>query len=780
MAKIETTGSGSGVGSIGTINSQTKSADGAVVAGTDLVMQTADATYPGLVSTGAQTIAGVKTFNDDINLASTGKALTVNGVDFVVQPNADSTSIAIGLTALDSMSATGLANVAIGNEAGTALTTGAYNTMVGHQTNILATNTTYNTAVGYQAMALAGAAGSNVAIGVEALKNIIGNQNVGIGTLALGITTSSFESVAVGHGAMLFAGNYNTGIGKSAGEGVTGVSNTIIGHKVGSTTLTTGGSNVLIGTSDAVTTLAAGTSNFLNVGNTLFGTSVGTGTVGAPAGRIGILNTAPATALDVTGTITASQIIDSGLTADTAIYANGSKQLTSSATTATELGYVSGVTSAIQTQLNGKVATTGNETIAGIKTFSSAPILSSLTASLPLQLDASKNITSTAIDLSTAQVTGTLPIARGGTNNGSLAVTAGGTLYTDGSKLVNVGAGTSGQVLTSNGASAPTWESFSPTQSYELANVGLAVTVAANVLTIALKQSDGSTDPSTGSAACKIGFRTTTATDGAYSQVTATAATSLVISSGSTLGTVAALTHYLYVYAINNAGTIELGVSGLKLLDDGVLTTSVAEGGAGAADTAGVLYSTTARTTKAIRLIGRIKISEATAGTWASAPTEVSVVPFDTNIVVNARYSTAAAQSISGSTTTIVDFGTKDFDFNSTSASDSVTTGASWKFTASVPGKYNVSAAIVWGSTTWTATAYRRMMIYKNGSLHTVIYKDNAEGSPASALHGMNGGGLVNMVAGDYVDIRIDQNHGTVALYNDAAYVTVSIFRAGN
>ena len=55
---------------------------------------------------------------------------------------------------------------------------------------------------------------------------------------------------------------------------------------------------------------------------------------------------------------------------------------------------------------------------------------------------------------------GTLAVANGGTNNASLAVTAGGTLYTDGSKVVNVGAGTSGQVLTSNGASAPTWETL--------------------------------------------------------------------------------------------------------------------------------------------------------------------------------------------------------------------------------------------------------------------------------------------------------------------------------
>lgn len=41
----------------------------------------------------------------------------------------------------------------------------------------------------------------------------------------------------------------------------------------------------------------------------------------------------------------------------------------------TEFSYLDGVTSALQTQLDGKVNLTGNETIAGIKTFSSIPIL---------------------------------------------------------------------------------------------------------------------------------------------------------------------------------------------------------------------------------------------------------------------------------------------------------------------------------------------------------------------------------------------------------------------
>jgi hypothetical protein len=48
-------------------------------------------------------------------------------------------------------------------------------------------------------------------------------------------------------------------------------------------------------------------------------------------------------------------------------------------------------------------------------------------------------------------------IAGGGTNNGSLAVTAGGVLYADGSKVMNSGAGTSGYGLISNGSSPPSW-----------------------------------------------------------------------------------------------------------------------------------------------------------------------------------------------------------------------------------------------------------------------------------------------------------------------------------
>ena len=84
-----------------------------------------------------------------------------------------------------------------------------------------------------------------------------------------------------------------------------------------------------------------------------------------------------------------------------------------------------------------------------------------MTQAFNLSQVANKVDSSGKLDGSTA-LNGTLPIANGGTNNSSLAVTAGGIAYTDGSKLVNSGAGTADQYLISNASSAPTWQTVLP------------------------------------------------------------------------------------------------------------------------------------------------------------------------------------------------------------------------------------------------------------------------------------------------------------------------------
>lgn len=86
---------GGGVDSVGTINSQTKSADGLVIVGTTIYAQTADASFPGLMSTGTQTIAGAKTFSGAIsasNLSGTNTGDVTIGA-FGSTPNANGLSL---------------------------------------------------------------------------------------------------------------------------------------------------------------------------------------------------------------------------------------------------------------------------------------------------------------------------------------------------------------------------------------------------------------------------------------------------------------------------------------------------------------------------------------------------------------------------------------------------------------------------------------------------------------------------------------------------------------
>lgn len=149
-----------------------------------------------------------------------------------------------------------------------------------------------------------------------------------------------------------------------------------------------------------------------------------------------------------------------------------------------------------------------------------------------------------------------------------------------------------------------TWD-FSP----QLFSIDTAP--AANALTISL-------DPTV------IEFRSTTLTNGTPVRRVVPSTISTVISSGSTGGTVNGVQARFAVLAIDNAGTVELAWTNLAggiNLDETTLISTTAEGGAGGADSANVIYSTTARSNVAFRVVGFFDITEATAGTWASDAT---------------------------------------------------------------------------------------------------------------------------------------------------------------
>ena len=162
-----------------------------------------------------------------------------------------------------------------------------------------------------------------------------------------------------------------------------------------------------------------------------------------------------------------------------------------------------------------------------------------------------------------------------------------------------------------------------------LDNVTISTSRSGNAETISIKTAAGN-DPSAADPG-RIGFRDATAGTGAYSVLDVTAAASIVVSSGSTLGATSATIFRLWLVAFNDAGTFRLGVikcartDGVYGLQDNVLESSTAEGGAGAADSSGVIYTGTAVTNKAMRVLGYLEYTLTTAGTWDAAPSLINI-----------------------------------------------------------------------------------------------------------------------------------------------------------
>lgn len=154
---------------------------------------------------------------------------------------------------------------------------------------------------------------------------------------------------------------------------------------------------------------------------------------------------------------------------------------------------------------------------------------------------------------------------------------------------------------------------------------------AGNAATFAVKTLAG-TDPSATNPVLFV-FRNATAATGDYVVRSVTAALSLVISSGSSMGFTNGVAGRIWLGALDNAGTVELFavncVSGKSIyaLGQFPLITTTAEGGAGAADSAQVPYSATARTSKAYVPLGYASYETglATAGTWAASPTRIQL-----------------------------------------------------------------------------------------------------------------------------------------------------------
>ncbi len=193
-------------------------------------------------------------------------------------------------------------------------------------------------------------------------------------------------------------------------------------------------------------------------------------------------------------------------------------------------------------------------------------------------------------------------------------------------------------------------------------NATIVESHSANAVTYSLKTLAG-TDPTSGDPV-KAYFRNATAGTGNYVERSITAALSLTVSSGSTLGVPATtLTPFkLWLVLFDDAGTVRLGiinnVSGTSIYPLGrfPIASSTAEGGAGAADSAQVFYTGTAVTSKPYIPLAYASYETGltAAGTWDASPTRIQMfgpgVPLPGDSIQEVYTSTTTVGSTSSAT----------------------------------------------------------------------------------------------------------------------------------
>jgi hypothetical protein len=391
----------------------TPNANGASVWGTTLTLQPADGTYGGVVTTSAQTFAGVKTFNSDIK---------VNGIKFGLGGGAVSSNILMGnlengmdnSTGSDNLvlsnggfryNTTGSHNLGLGYYTLRNNTTGSYNVAVGESTLTGNTTGTYLTALGYGANAADGLTNAT-AIGNGA--NVTTSNTIQLGNGSLTkvntsadivtsgkVTAATFNGVTLKNGAGNIASNVAMGNANTLNGNTSGTDNFAFG---GNTLManTTGSNNIVLGT-EAGRYNATGGNNvglgYYALRNNISGTNnTAIGNNSLTTNTTGTYLTALGNSADIADGLTNSTAIGNGasVTASNTIQlGNGSVTLVNTSGAITSAAGITG------RQLTSTVAT------------GTAPLV--VTSTTPV---ANLNIGGNA-----ANVTGTVAIANGGTGS---------------------------------------------------------------------------------------------------------------------------------------------------------------------------------------------------------------------------------------------------------------------------------------------------------------------------------------------------------------------------
>ena len=374
------------VGIIAGVNSlnyttTTSYAAGGTISGTSLTLSAADGTNPGLVSTGAQTIAGAKTFSSDVTAPNFIGNLTGD-----LTGNATTATTAGNITATSNTTLTSLSNLA---------TVGTITSGIWSGTAIADTKIATITTAGKVSNSATTATDANTANAIVA-RDASGNFTAGVitGTLSGTSSTANKLTTARNINGVTFDGSSNITIAADA--------NTLTG--------TTLASNVVTSSLTGVGTITSGTWNGSTIGVAYGGTGATTST---GSGSV-VLSTSPTLTTPVIGAATGtSLVLSGGLTTGTAtattLNVSGSSNLTTlNATSAV----IAGTITANAIVGDGSGLTNVNATTVADNAITSAKILDgTITTS---DLSSTAGITNAQLANSTI-IVGSTTMALGGT-----------------------------------------------------------------------------------------------------------------------------------------------------------------------------------------------------------------------------------------------------------------------------------------------------------------------------------------------------------------------------
>lgn len=262
----------------------TPNANGGTIATNTLTLQPASTSFPGGVTTAAQTFAGTKTTT--IWNASTQFNI---GANFFATQDTTNVSLFIGNGSNASAGATSNIIIGLGNTASLAASSNN-NTILGDTIGGVMTSAKDNVLIGHGVGQAITTGGQSVAVG-----SLAGQQSTGtfvaIGYAAAQITTG--RVTAVGWSALLnnTSGSANSAFGYSAGSSATGNNNTFIGDSAGTSTTTASSVTVIGaaaqgGTATGITVIGAAAGKTTATGNNV--TVIGAGAGSALTSAQGI------------------------------------------------------------------------------------------------------------------------------------------------------------------------------------------------------------------------------------------------------------------------------------------------------------------------------------------------------------------------------------------------------------------------------------------------------------------------------------------------------------